>query len=125
MSEEHPLVDLRGWGVPGMRSPPGGANSFIFMQFSAKKFQNNPNLEVGEPPGENPGSTTDTGDLIIASVQPGNTVESGLDVIVFILVFNAGHRWFTCHRCPNLNLRQLSESESEANSTHFTSVVLY
>ena len=43
---------------------------------------------------------------------------SRLSVIVFILVFKTGHRQFTCSRCPNLNLRQLSESESDDNSTH-------
>ena len=62
----------------------------------------------------------DAGDLLVTGVRPSNAVESRLDIIVFILVFNAGHRQFTCHWCPNLNLRQLdlSESESEANSTH-------
>ena len=34
----------------------------------------------------------DTGDLIIAGVQPSNAVESRLDVIVFILAFKAGDR---------------------------------
>ena len=33
----------------------------------------------------------DTGDLLVAGVQPGNAVKSRLDVIVFILVCNAGH----------------------------------
>ena len=33
----HALADLR--GVPGMRAPPGGPNSFIFMQFSGKKLK--------------------------------------------------------------------------------------
>ena len=39
------------------RAPPG-PNSFIFMQFSSKNLQNNPNLAVGAPPRENPGSAT-------------------------------------------------------------------
>ena len=60
----------------------------------------------------------DTSNLLVASVQPSNAVKSRLDVIVFILAFKAVHRRFTCRWCPNLNLRQLSESESEANSTH-------
>ena len=33
-----PLADLR--GAPGT-PPPGGPNSFIFMQFSGKKLKNN------------------------------------------------------------------------------------
>ena len=41
---------------------------------------------------------------------------SRLSVIVFILVFNAGHRQFTCCWCPNLNLREISESESESDA---------
>ena len=53
----------------------------------------------------------DTGNLVITGVQPDNAVEFRLDVIVFILVFKARHRRFTCCRCPNLNLRQLSEPE--------------
>ena len=32
--------------------PPGGPNSFIFMHFSAKNLQNNPNLGVGAPLGK-------------------------------------------------------------------------
>ena len=67
----------------------------------------------------------DTGNLIIAGVQPSNAVSnpvmqpiSRLSVIVFILVFNAGHRQFTCCRCPNLNLREISESESDALRIH-------
>ena len=57
----------------------------------------------------------DTGTLIITSVQPGNAVNIH---IVFILVFNAGHRRFTCHQCLNLNLREISESESDALRIH-------
>ena len=60
----------------------------------------------------------DTGDLIITGVQPGNAVESRLDVTVFILVFKAAHRRFTCCQCPNLNLRKLSESQSDALRIH-------
>ena len=29
-----------------------------------------------------------------------------------------GHQQFNYHWCPNLNLTEISESESEANSTH-------
>ena len=43
---------------------------------------------------------------------------SRLSVIIFILVFNTGHRWFTCYQCPNLNLRKISESESDAHRIH-------
>ena len=50
--------------------------------------------------------------------QPGNAVKSRLHVIVFILVIKTRHRWFTCCQCPNLNLRQLSESQSEALRIH-------
>ena len=42
--------------MPGTRPP--GPNSFIFMQFSAKNLQNNPNLGIGAPPREIPGSVT-------------------------------------------------------------------
>ena len=31
---------------------------------------------------------------------------------------SVGHRRFNYPQCPNLNLREISESESEANSTH-------
>ena len=51
--DELALADLR--GAPETRTP----NSFIFMQFSAKNVQNNPNLGIGAPPRENPGSATD------------------------------------------------------------------
>ena len=34
-------------GAPG--TCPRGQNFFIFMQFSAKNLQNNPNLRVGAP----------------------------------------------------------------------------
>ena len=34
--ETNPVADLR--GAPGTRPPPGGPNSFIFMQFSAEKI---------------------------------------------------------------------------------------
>ena len=39
-------------------APPGGPNSFIFMQFSAKMWKIIAILGVGAPPGENPGSAT-------------------------------------------------------------------
>ena len=39
----------RSKGAQGMRTP-RGPNSFIFIQFSAKNLQNNPNLTVGSPP---------------------------------------------------------------------------
>ena len=45
-------------GRQGRAPPPGGPNSFIFMQFSAKSWKNNPTLGVGAPPQENPGSAT-------------------------------------------------------------------
>ena len=49
-------------GAPGTR-PPGGQNSFIFMQFSAKKIGSHTHLGSWRPPPpeENPGSTTGTG----------------------------------------------------------------
>ena len=37
-------------GVPGMRTPPGGPNSFIFMQFLAKFWKKLAILGVGAPP---------------------------------------------------------------------------
>ena len=52
-----PLADPR--GAPGTRAPPGGPNSFIFMQFSAKMWKIIAILGVGAPPGENPGSATE------------------------------------------------------------------
>ena len=46
-------------GAPGTRAPPGGPNSFIFMQFLAKNWKIIALLGVGAPPpGENPGSAT-------------------------------------------------------------------
>ena len=48
------VADLR--GVAGTCTPPGGPNSFIFMQFSAKKLQNNrlahPFWELAHPLGK-------------------------------------------------------------------------
>ena len=42
------LANLR--GCQGRTPPPPrGPNSFIFMQFSAKNLQNNPNLGIGAP----------------------------------------------------------------------------
>ena len=41
LSQENPLADLRGGGLPGTRVPPRSPNSIIFMQFLAKKWQNN------------------------------------------------------------------------------------
>ena len=63
---------------------------------------------------------------------------SRLSVIVFILVFNVGHRWFTSepvsinagHQrfnyrwCPNLNLSEISESESDALRIHLSGYAL-
>ena len=37
-------------GAPGTRAPPGGPNSFIFMQFSAKNWKIIALLGVGAPP---------------------------------------------------------------------------
>ena len=46
-------------GRQGRAPPPGGPNSFIFMQFSAKMWKIIAILGVGAPPpGENPGSAT-------------------------------------------------------------------
>ena len=44
------LADPR--GAPGTRAPPGGPNSFIFMQFSAKNWKIIALLGVGAPPGK-------------------------------------------------------------------------
>ena len=60
----------------------------------------------------------DTSDLTIAGVQPGNAVKSRLSVIVFILVFFGRHPRFNYRGCPDLNLRQISQSESDALVTH-------
>ena len=57
------LADPR--GAPGTRPPPGGPNSFIFMQFSAKMWKIIAILGVGAPPGENPGSATDLLTLLL------------------------------------------------------------
>ena len=54
----------------------------------------------------------DTSNLIITGIQPGNAGKSSQSVIVFILVFNAGYRRFICYQCPNLNMREISESET-------------
>ena len=47
-------ISTRHWriqgGAPGMRAPPGGPNSFIFMQFSAKMWKIIAILGVGAPP---------------------------------------------------------------------------
>ena len=57
-----PLADPRG-GARDAR-PPGGPNSFIFMQFLAKKLKNNSTFGSWRPPpGENPGSATDYGQI--------------------------------------------------------------
>ena len=42
------LADLR--GAPGTRAPPGGPNSFIFMQFSGTKLKNNSTFGSWRPP---------------------------------------------------------------------------
>ena len=39
-------------------------------------------------------------------------------ILLECILVNAEHRRFTCRRCPNLNLRQFSESECDASSTH-------
>ena len=58
ISASHWRIQRRGAGT----SHPQGPNSFIFMQFSAKKNAKSqvitPTLEVGIPPQENPGSFT-------------------------------------------------------------------
>ena len=35
---------------------------------------------------------------------------------------SVGHQQFNYQQCPNLNLREISESESESNSTHVSIV---
>ena len=46
-------------GRQGRAPPPGGQNSFIFMQFSAKKIDSHTHSGSWRPPpGENPGSAT-------------------------------------------------------------------
>ena len=50
------LADPR--GAPGTRAPPGGPNSFIFMQFSAKIINKHTHFGSWRPPGENPRSAT-------------------------------------------------------------------
>ena len=62
----------------------------------------------------------DTRDLSVAGVQagaPGKCSQSVI-VIVFILVFLVGHPRFTCRRCPNLNLVEISLSLSRLKSIH-------
>ena len=49
----------------GCQGRPPGPNSFIFMQFLAKNWQNNPNLGIGAPPRENPGSVTENINILI------------------------------------------------------------
>ena len=44
--------------IPGTRAPPGGPNSFFFMQFSAKKLRNIRCWKLALPPKENLGSAT-------------------------------------------------------------------
>ena len=41
-----------------------------------------------------------------------------LVIIKSLVSISVGHQRFNYHWCPNLNLREISESESEANSTH-------
>ena len=48
---------------------------------------------------------------------------SRLSVIVFILVLYGGHPRFNYRWCPNLNLREISESESEAQGIHLAEQV--
>ena len=64
----------------------------------------------------------DTRDLFVAGVQagaPGKCSQSVIViVIVFILVFLVGHPRFTCRRCPNLNLVEISLSLSRLKSIH-------
>ena len=58
-------------GSQGRAPPPGGPNSFIFMQFSAKMWKIIAILGVGAPPGENPGSATE---IIDSKTFKGDTV---------------------------------------------------
>ena len=39
-------------------------------------------------------------------------------IIKSLVSISVGHQQFNYCLCPNLNLREISESESEANSTH-------
>ena len=55
---KHNILHWRIQGGRQGRAPPRGPNSFIFMQFSAKKWKIIAILGVGAPPGENPGSAT-------------------------------------------------------------------
>ena len=50
---------------------------------------------------------------------------SRLSVIVFILVLFGGHPRFNYRGCPDLNLRQISQSESEALVTHIRNLSLF
>ena len=45
-------------------------------------------------------------------------------IIKSLVSISIGHRLFNYRRCPNLNLREISESESEANSTHHSGKLL-
>ena len=60
VSKDHALsvADLRGQGT---RAPPGGPNSFDFMQFLGNFYKMicwHPPGELAPPPRENPGSAT-------------------------------------------------------------------
>ena len=61
LSEPRSVADLR--GARGTRAPPGGPNSFDFMQFFGKIWQNRmlvpPSGELVPPPQGNPGSATE------------------------------------------------------------------
>ena len=61
-SLDRPMTNTYHWRIQGGGArdarPPGGPNSFIFMQFSAKIWKIIAILRVGAPPGENPGSAT-------------------------------------------------------------------
>ena len=47
--DQYALADLRG-GARDARPPPGGPNSFIFMQFSGTKLKNNSTFGSWRPP---------------------------------------------------------------------------
>ena len=61
---------IQGDGAPGTH--PGGSNSFIFIQFSAKKLQNNTTLGVGVPLRKilDPPLEVDTSDMFVRKFCP-------------------------------------------------------
>ena len=58
------------------------------------------------------------GDLLIVGVQPSNAVNIQTICYCFHPGNSGAHKWFTCHRCPYLNLSEISLSPSKSKSTH-------